>query len=74
MWDTRVMSDEFSGWRKSSHSGGGNTDCVEVGHGPAVVGIRDSKQDGTGAVLTFTASAWETFTATLTSHTLWPWD
>ncbi|AOS63350.1 DUF397 domain-containing protein [Actinoalloteichus hymeniacidonis] len=34
-------------WRTSSHSGGNNGDCVEIGRAPAVVGIRDTKnRDG----------------------------
>jgi hypothetical protein len=63
------MTDEFTGWRKSSHSATGQ--CVEVGHGPAVVGIRDS-QDPDGTVLAFPAASWKAFTSTLTSRTLRP--
>ena len=59
------MSDnKFSGWRKSSYSGDGNS-CVELasardGAGP-VVGVRDTKANGRGPVLQFSASAWREF-------------
>lgn len=50
-------------WRKSSRSGNGGTDCVEVADlhdgGRAV---RDSK-DPHGPVLRFTAGEWAAFTA-----------
>ena len=54
---------EVGSWRKSSRSGyTGN--CVEVGHGAAVVGVRDSALPGS-PVLEFPAQAWERFTAAL---------
>lgn len=63
------MSDEkFAGWRTSSYSGDGNS-CVELaasrpsarhGDGP-VVGVRDTKRNGRGPVLEFSASAWAEF-------------
>lgn len=56
----------FSRWRKSSHSGY-NGNCVEVGDGDGVVGVRDSKQDGAGPVLAFTAAEWTAFTRAVTS-------
>jgi hypothetical protein len=49
-------------WRTSSHSSNG--DCVEVGQGTAVTGVRDS-QDRGGPVLTFSAGAWTAFLARL---------
>jgi Domain of unknown function (DUF397) len=52
-------------WRKSTHSGGGNTNCVEVGCGGPLIAVRDTKDHGTGPVLTFTGEAWEAFTAAL---------
>jgi hypothetical protein len=59
------MSDAtFAGWRKSSHSGDGNS-CVEVGAAPTVpgprIGVRDSKRNGRGPVLEFSATAWQEF-------------
>ncbi|MEV5572906.1 DUF397 domain-containing protein [Spirillospora sp. NPDC052269] len=44
-------------WRKSSHSQGGGTDCVEVAatnHGRAV---RDSK-DTSGPIITLDSTTW----------------
>jgi len=41
----------------------GNGECVEVGSGRAVVGVRDSKDCDAGPVLTFSASAWARFTS-----------
>jgi hypothetical protein len=60
------MSDKFAGWRKSTHSGDGNS-CVEVaaqpqsGHVTAAIGVRDSKRNGRGPVLEFSAGAWREF-------------
>lgn len=51
----------FSHWHKASRSSGGDN-CVEIGfaaHGS--VGVRDSKQGGTGPVLEFTAREWAAF-------------
>ena len=48
-------------WRKSSYSGNGGGDCVEVGEHAASVLVRDTKQDGTGPVLRFTPGAWLRF-------------
>jgi hypothetical protein len=44
-------------WRKSSNGG----DCVEVGSGRGVISVRDTKQDGTGPVLSVSTSAWRQF-------------
>jgi Domain of unknown function (DUF397) len=56
--------DKFAGWRKSSYSGDGNS-CVELAAAPAaprpLVGVRDSKRNGEGPVLAFSASAWQEF-------------
>ena len=54
---------EVASWRKSSRCNGG--ECVEVGQGGAVVAVRDTKNAGTGPVLTFTADSWQRFTASL---------
>lgn len=44
-------------WRKSSHSGGDETDCVEVAVEKAQVLVRDSKRRA-GPVLVFRRAAW----------------
>ena len=50
-------------WRKSSYSSNGGSDCVEAAS-PEGVAVRDTKNRD-GAVLSFTAEAWSTFTARL---------
>jgi hypothetical protein len=50
-------------WRKSSYSDNGGTACVEAGHVPGAVLIRDTKDKGTGLVLRVTSADWGRFTA-----------
>jgi hypothetical protein len=49
-------------FRKSSHSGAVNQNCVEVGFVTAEVLLRDSK-DRHGPVLHFTPDEWDAFLA-----------
>jgi hypothetical protein len=51
-------------WRKASFSGNG-ANCVEAGHDPGAVLIRDTKDNGQGPVLRVSSEAWEKFTASL---------
>jgi hypothetical protein len=60
-------------WRKSSYSGNGGADCVEVAHHPGRILVRDSKRPG-GHVLTFPAGAWHTFITGIRSGDLHPGD
>jgi hypothetical protein len=54
-------------WRKSSYSGGGNGECVEVGDGiPGLTPVRDSK-DPEGPALAFSTDAWTSFLTALKS-------
>ena len=54
----------MNGWRKSRHSfSSGN--CVEVGQGASIIGVRDSKDREAGPVLAFDVQAWAGFTAAL---------
>jgi Domain of unknown function (DUF397) len=46
-------------WHKSSYSGNGGGECVEVGKADRVL-VRDT-QDRTGPVLAFSVAAWERF-------------
>lgn len=50
---------EIASWRKPSRSGGTGA-CVEVGHGDAVVGVRDTKLEHS-PVLEFPSGAWQRF-------------
>lgn len=52
-------------WRKSSYSNGQGGECIEVGQQPGATLVRDSKQHGTGPILTFAPTAWRSF---LTIH------
>ena len=49
-------------WRKSSYSGNGGAECVEVASGERGIAIRDSK-DPNGPVLSVPASGWHNFIA-----------
>jgi hypothetical protein len=49
------------GWRKSSYSGNGGGDCVEVGRSYGGILVRDSK-DRPGPILAVAFDAWITFT------------
>jgi hypothetical protein len=50
-------------WRKSTYSGNGGGDCVEVARNvPRIVTVRDSK-DPHGPVLTVAPAGWRTFIA-----------
>ena len=50
-------------WQKSSYSGNGGGNCVEVARNlPRVVAVRDSK-DPLGPVLSLAPSAWRGFIA-----------
>lgn len=47
-------------WRKSSYSGNGGSDCVEVAGDENHVLVRDTKKRP-GAVLRFSPAAWRRF-------------
>ncbi|MET8280323.1 DUF397 domain-containing protein [Micromonospora sp. NPDC005174] len=48
-------------WRKSTRSGSGGGDCVEVADNlPGIVGVRDSK-DPDGPALIFGPASWRAF-------------
>ncbi|GIH74692.1 DUF397 domain-containing protein [Planobispora longispora] len=46
-----------SAWHRPCNGGS----CVELAFDGSRVGVRDSKDDGTGSVLTFTADEWAAF-------------
>jgi hypothetical protein len=51
-------------WRKSTRSSGNGGACVEVGHVPGVVLVRDTT-DRDGGTLEFNPEVWRKFTAGL---------
>ncbi|MFF4524485.1 DUF397 domain-containing protein [Streptomyces bluensis] len=59
----------LKGWRKSSHSGGNEGDCLEVlDNHPHAVPVRDSKTPQ-GPALVFGRPAWSAFVTDLTDLT-----
>jgi hypothetical protein len=50
-------------WFKSSYSGSGGGDCVEVAAGLDAVYVRDSKVAGDGPMLRVGRDEWATFVA-----------
>ncbi len=54
----------MSDWRKSTFSNDSGGDCVELACGNGAILVRDTT-DRQGPALTFSAAAWETFTASL---------
>lgn len=59
----------ISNWRKSSRSNGSNGSCVEVGGVGAVIGVRDTKDRGAGA-LAFDRKAWATFIGAVSNDSI----
>jgi len=56
-------------WRKSSFSGGGGSNCVEVADAGQAIAVRDSK-DAPGPVLVFGQHAWRQFAAKVKAERL----
>ncbi|WP_045747636.1 DUF397 domain-containing protein [Actinoplanes rectilineatus] len=48
-------------WRKSTGSGDGG--CVEVAYVDGVIGVRDTKDSGSGPILMFNEREWTAFLA-----------
>jgi hypothetical protein len=62
------MRSQHTHWRKSSHSGLNST-CVEISRADdGTIGVRDSKQHGTGPVLEFTPTEWAAFMQRIVSQ------
>lgn len=57
---------EAASFRRSSKCVTG--ECVEAGHGPGIVGVRDSVLGEASPVLEFPAEAWRRFAADLKSR------
>jgi hypothetical protein len=56
-------------WRKSSFSGGGGSNCVEVAEAEHAIAVRDST-DTLGPVLFFRQHAWRQFAARVKTERL----
>ena len=56
----------LTGWRKSSHSHFEENACVEIGTGPGVVGVRDTKHAVPRPILVYSAAAFGAFLDHLT--------
>ena len=56
-------------WRKSSFSGGGGSNCVEVADAGLTIAVRDSK-DALSPVLVFGQHAWRQFAAEVKAERL----
>ena len=66
------MEDKIGlGWRKSSYSGNGGGNCVEVASRGSSVLVRDTRQDRADRVLRFSPAAWRRF-ADRVKHSLAP--
>ena len=57
------------GWRKSRHSANGGAQCVEAGHVPGMVLVRDTQHFGTGPVLRVSPADWRRFTSAVRRDT-----
>lgn len=56
-------------WRKSTYSGGGNGECLEVADGCVGVPVRDSKSTD-GPVLIFPSHGWSSFVTAVRNGSL----
>ncbi|WP_275464356.1 DUF397 domain-containing protein [Streptomyces noursei] len=53
-------SSTLTGWYKSSYSGGGQGECLEVATGHPHIPVRDSKRPA-GPALSFSPASWAAF-------------
>ena len=59
-------SQKLTHWRKSSHSHFEENACVEIGTGPGVVGVRDTKHAAPRPILVYSAATFGAFLDHLT--------
>lgn len=67
----RSVSDSstLTGWFKSSYSGGGQGECLEVADGYANIPVRDSKTPS-GPALVFSAAGWSSFVSAVKNDSI----
>ena len=58
------MGEKIESWRKSSYSGNGGEQCVEVGTARDRVAVRDTTDRG-GVTLSVNSATWTAFLGTL---------
>lgn len=51
---------KFEAWRKSTYSGNAQSECVEIGLAPGLVGVRDTTRREAGQ-LEVSRTAWTAF-------------
>jgi hypothetical protein len=56
---------EHRSWRKSSFSGNGGPNCVEVAGDGGMVLVRDTRHHGHGPVHRYSLAAWRAFVSAL---------
>jgi len=60
--------ENVNGWRKSSYSGNGGGNCVEIGQdADGTILVRDTKQHGSGPVHRCAQAEWQAFIARVRS-------
>ena len=55
-------------WRKSSYTSNGGSTCVEAGHVPGAILVRDTTDHGTGPVLRVSLAAWTRLTTAVRAN------
>ncbi|WP_301124457.1 DUF397 domain-containing protein [Streptomyces cacaoi] len=64
MPEVPTAAEQLLAWFKSSYSGGGGGNCVEVARADSTVQVRDSKVVG-GPRLSVSRAGWSSFVASL---------
>ncbi|MFI6808440.1 DUF397 domain-containing protein [Streptomyces luteogriseus] len=68
-----MISSEYTGWFKSSYSGGSQAECLEVAPDHPDVPVRDSKT-AHGPALVFSRSGWAAFVSAVKDGHTGAWE